>query len=139
MEKLAVLASSYVGGKVMKNFNVPRLIQVLMGNIPSSAKEASVAQLFLDFTSNASTSDAVLEVAFDALRGRGIEENELFTLIGSIAPMLGVDPPQSREQLLNVARLICRRVVAKKAESTISHQATIVCPNCSYVHAIEGP
>lgn len=136
MEKLSQFAGAFVGSKILKQFNLQELLAILTGTRASSHKQAAAAQMFLDLTDNPPVADALVEVSVDLLKGRGIDENEVLQLIGSVSPIVGIDPPRGRQELVSGLRTIARRVVAKKAEDTIEHNATVVCPNCKFVHSI---
>lgn len=138
MNAITSFASAYVGGKMMKHMNVHQFPAIVRGEAKASRQQANAAQLFLDLTSNPSVSDAVMEVAVDGLRGRGIGESDLLALAASLAPVLDTDAPKSMKQLMSVARTLAQRVVNAEDTDKIQHAATVVCPRCQYVHAIEG-
>lgn len=136
VNQLGQLTAAFVGGKLVNSLNVGDLIAIARGEQPVSPKQARLLQQYLHLTSNSDLARTVFDMAVDALRGQGIEEANIYKTIGAVAPVIGIDPPRDREQLLKVSRILAERMLETAESADLPQNGVVKCPDCGHVHAI---
>jgi hypothetical protein len=134
MEKLLVLFGTFAGGKVVEGFNATTLLKVIQGLEEPSEAVSKAAQMLSSMLSTVDRRDLVTNSVSAILHSENLSSDDAVSLVGKAAPFVGVKPPQSLAETVDLVGALATRIADKPRAYTT--QALITCPGCNLVHSV---
>jgi len=136
MSVLLEMAGMFAGATALKKTNIPDILGALSGRQAAGPLLLKTSTFISKALSTPAAAETLKSVVTGALTAKGIEPAALVELFQKISPLVGVDKPQSVDEVFSTLSTLANRVVNSEENDVHRLSAISVCPKCSHVYGI---